>query len=354
MRLECEVLVVGAGPAGSSAARAAGEQGVDVLLLEKKARVGQPVQCGEFAPKLALKGLDLTGGLLKQETEYMETHLPGEEVVRTKGPGYIVDRGELDKRLALDAVQAGARLLTGAMVLRLRDEEVEIELGGQQVIVAAQIIIGADGPRSVVGRSIGEQNAEFALGAQYEVLLKERMTNTQVYFEEEFRGGYGWLFPRGRTANVGVGMTGVPQTDVWAQLDRFVARLAGEGKIDPSGIVGKSGGLIPVGGPLRTVKGRVMLAGDAAGQTHPITGAGIAQALECGRLAGEVAGRAVKRGTLASLPEYEAEWRAVFGDWLQIATDRRREMEKGWGKEEFEGLVKRCWVAFPSYRKWPG
>lgn len=354
MRLECEVLVVGAGPAGSTAARAAREQGADVLLLEKKARVGQPVQCGEFAPKLALKGLDLTDGLVRQETEFMETHLPSGEVIHTKGPGYIVDRAELDKRLALDAVQSGVKLLTGAMVLRLRDEGVEIELGGQPVIVEAQIIIGADGPRSVMGRCIGERNAEFALGAQYEVLLKKRMANTLVYFEEQFRGGYGWLFPRGRTANVGVGMTGVPQTQVWTQLDRFMARLAGEGRINLKGIVGRTGGLIPVAGPLKTVKGKVILVGDAAGQTHPITGAGIAQALECGRIAGEVAGRAIKRGTLASLPEYEAEWRVVFGDWLQVATDRRREMEKGWGKEDLNELVKRCWVAFPSYRKWPG
>lgn len=354
MRLHCEVLVIGAGPAGSSAARAAREQGAEVLLLDKKTRVGQPVQCGEFVPKLTLKGLDLTGELVRQEIEHMETHLPGGEVIQTKGPGYIVDRAELDKRLALEAVQAGARLSTGARALRLLDEEVEVELGGQRVSVEAQVVIGADGPRSVVGRSIGEQNAEFAIGVQYEVLLRERMANTHVYFDEAFRGGYGWLFPKGRTANVGVGMTGVRQAEVWAQLDRFVARLASEGGVDPSGIVVRTAGLIPVGGPLTAVKGRVMLVGDAAGQTHPITGAGIAQALECGRMAGEVAGSAVKQRGLESLPEYEAEWRGVFGDWLQVATDRRRELEEGWGKKNLDDLLKRCWVVFPGYRRRPG
>ncbi len=102
-----------------------------------------------------------------------------------------------------------------------------------------------------------------------------------------------------------------------------------------------------MGGPLRTVKDNVILVGDAAGHTHPITGGGIPQAVVCGRMAGTAAARAALEDDMSNLDAYEIGWQNLFGQELDRAMERRRYMERGW--DDLDRILPRCWVTFREY-----
>jgi flavin-dependent dehydrogenase len=124
-------------------------------------------------------------------------------------------------------------------------------------------------------------------------------------------------------------------------LDAFLAWLRGRGVVAPGATRARTGGLIPVGGPpARTVRGHRVLAGDAAGQTDPISGSGIPAAVQCGQAAGEAA--------LGSLESYEMEWRGTFEHSLRRALGHRRTQCAEWNRGNFEGLIRRTWIAFPE------
>jgi len=186
------------------------------------------------------------------------------------------------------------------------------------------------------------------LGIQCRVRLHRPLAVTEVYFDPLYVGGYGWRFPKGDTANVGVGLRRDSPLSPRAALAHLLARL----EIPRRDVLGYSGGLIPCGGPLpRTRVGNVLLVGDAAGQTHPITGAGIAAACLCGQMAGRAAAQAALSGDLSRLDEYEREWRAWLGGALERAVARRREMDAGWSTDPvaLSDLLRRTWIAFPGY-----
>ncbi|MGE5840050.1 MAG: NAD(P)/FAD-dependent oxidoreductase [Deltaproteobacteria bacterium] len=344
----CHVLVVGAGPAGSSAAAAAAAKGLKVLLVERKAEVGIPVRCAEYIPAPLLGDLDLDQRVVVQPVKKMKTFVSGESVKETQAPGYIIRREQFDQALARQAERAGADLLLSTRVLTLTGERVLLgKRDGSLVEIEAEIIIGADGPHSTVGRWIQSMNRNLMPALQVSVPLAARMDHTEVYFQSQIYGGYGWLFPKGETANVGLGMKQRRgDCSIHIALDQFVEQLAQSGKIRKP-ILGVSAGWIPAEPPRTAVSGRVLLAGDAAGQTNAITGAGVAQAVLCGRMAGECAARALQAGDLNLLQEYDTEWRGLFEETLQRAFERRQELERGW--DTLEDTIKSCWVAFRQY-----
>jgi flavin-dependent dehydrogenase len=171
---------------------------------------------------------------------------------------------------------------------------------------------------------------------------------TEIYFDPEIVAGYGWLFPKGEVANVGLGMlrpTG-GQPSVRKMLDGFIRRLEADGKICGAPVA-HAAGWIPAE-PLRNaVHGKIMLVGDAAGHTHSITGAGIFAAVTCGKLAGKYAAAAVAGNDMTLLRGYDREWQDLFGDTLARAYRRREQMEARWS--QFDTIVKRCWVAYREY-----
>ena len=201
---EYDAVVVGAGPAGSSAARALAKAGARVLLLERRPQIGLPVQCAEYVPRLITLHAPLEPCHIAQEVEEMETFLPSGEVVRNRFPGYILNRSLFDKSLAIAASQCGAELLVGAEAIDLTPGGLVVECKHptrSRFEVHAKVIIGADGPVSTIGRLTGRVNAKFVAAAQCEVALKEPLKSTRVYFDPAYVGGYGWAFPKGATAN---------------------------------------------------------------------------------------------------------------------------------------------------------
>ena len=402
-----DVVIVGAGPAGCSAALAAASsvrplagarEGSGcpgrVLLLERHPKIGLPVQCAEYVPVQLRRCVPWSPDVVGQEIWVMHTHLPDGEVVETPAAGYVIHRDRFDQGLAAAARRAGAEIRVGTRALELTDDGLVVRQGRRELEIGAQIIVGADGPHSTVrswlaapdgsavsaasepprvsvaqGERSGSHNAslkrpqglrETSAGdlmvgaAQCRVQLRRPMEATQVIFDPFYVGGYGWVFPKGDVANVGVGVCRAGRGPSPAEaLEHLLDRV----DVRPADVIGRSGGAIPCGGPPpRTCGGKIILVGDAAGQTHPITGAGVANACLCGQMAGRAAARAALCGDPAALEQYEREWRGYLGGVLAHAVTKRRMLSRGWTQNPtaLSALLRRTWVAFPAYGRRTG
>ncbi|MBW2262135.1 MAG: NAD(P)/FAD-dependent oxidoreductase [Deltaproteobacteria bacterium] len=332
---EVDVMVVGAGPAGSRAALEAARGGARTLLVERKERIGVPVRCGEYVPRLLLMEVDAESGWVEQETTHLVLHMPEGGEVRMRAPGAVLDRSRFDPALARSARDAGATVLTGRTFTGF-------DASGDPVIdgsaVRARVVIGADGPTSRVARAAGIDRPELMLAAQHVVRLARPMASAHIHFSATLRHGYGWLFPKGGTANMGVAVQWRRPDLVRRGIAELTRKLEAEGIVAAGGPLSRCWGIVPSGGPpARTSAGSVLLAGDAAGQVDPLTGAGLTGALRCGKLAG--------RAALAAKPatDYEERWREVMHGFYARSLERRERMRALWDTDLEEG-VRRAWM----------
>jgi geranylgeranyl reductase family protein len=359
-KLNCEVLVIGSGPAGATAAIEAAKAGRDVILVDKTRVIGEPVACAGYIPAWITQHIKLTKECITNKVDFMRTFLPDGTTDDTKTPGYIVDRALFDRALTEQAVEAGARLFAGLHVLELNESSAKGHLKNKKWKVKAKIIIGADGPKSTVGKYIGSEVKHFIIAKQYEMMLKEPINHSEVYFDDKYTGGYAWLFPKGKTANIGVGMIKEDALKLPARLEEFVEMLIEQKRIYPESNVRTAEGIVPVGGPVEaTVKNNIMLAGDAAGLTHPITGAGILSAVISGKEAGTAASEALEKAkgdnvNPDELKKYEKGWQSFLKSDLELASKRRKLLNGYYLKEhdKFKTLTEaehKCWVVFKGY-----
>jgi len=343
-----DVLVVGAGPAGSCAARAAAAAGASVLIVEQRRHVGLPVQCAEYVPAQIVGHVPLPQRAIAQRVQRLLTHLPDGEIAETKAAGYVLDRSLFDKALAVLAHRSGAQIWTGARALERTERGVLVRQRARTTQVRCHVVIGADGPRSTVGRWMGQSITEFIDAHQVEIVLSQPRDATEVFFDPLYSGGYGWLFPKQDTANVGVGVNRALGGDPADALEHLLARLG----IAAGGIVGHTAGSIPCGGSFdKLVSGSLLLAGDAAGHTHPVTGAGILSAVVSGALAGEAAAAAARADDLSILAQYEREWAAYLGGPLRHALSKRRELDRRWTDDRpiLSAAIRDTWIGFRAY-----
>lgn len=349
-KVACDILIVGAGPAGCAAARAAAERGARVRVVERRTQVGVPVQCAEYIPALLLGQLDLGQNVVAQSVRGMKTQVPGAPVKVTAAPGYTIFRDRFDQALAHAARAAGATIMLGTRALGQIDQGRVMlrSQGGDETEIEATVIIGADGPRSTVGHWVGAVNRRLLPGIQVTVPLVAPLKYNEIYFSPDIMAGYGWLFPKGRVANVGLGFKRAPggQPRIRQRLDEFLDRLRRLGKVSGTPLSAATG-WIPTAPLTRAVYNQILLVGDAAGHTHPITGAGIFTAVTGGKMAGRWAARAVTENNTALLAQYDREWRDFFGETLQRGCQRRQLMERRW--EDFHHIIRRCWIAYRDY-----
>ena len=346
-----DIVIVGAGPAGSSAAVASAKRGVSVLLIDWKQRIGVPVQCGEFVPRMISRYADFSPSCILQHIKKMKTHLPDGDVFEMKSPGYMIDRSLFDRELVASAALAGVEVSIGTRGVDLFPEGIVIERGPKEEALRAKVIIGADGVHSSVAQWVGCQPGKTMVTLQYEVVIPCPSDYVDIYFHPDYEGGYAWFFPKGRTANVGIGVIPQKTASLSTLLNDFLDRLFSSGTLPRIGVVGKTGGSIPCEPLTQTVFGNILLAGDAAGQTHPITGAGILNAVLAGEIAGRTAAEAVAKDDPDSLKHYESEWRESIGGALSYATSKRKFLEENWNKDgtDFNDLIRKTWVGFKEY-----
>lgn len=303
-----DVVVVGAGPAGSVAARWAAAGGASTLLVDQRPEIGFPVQCGEFLPSAAeLKDLLHCDAVIDDSF-----HLPPESVLRHTErmacvapsghryefplDGYSVSRQAFDQALAREAEAAGAELRHPAGVTSIRDDRVEFARGDP---VSAKVIVGADGPLSTVARSTGFTLPRTMFRMITATADGDFPPEIDLYFGLIAPGGYAWMIPKNGAANVGLGVSHLPPgTSLSGLLDRFLARYQ-LGKAHD-----RTRWWVPLGPPPETaVRGRAMFVGDAANLVMATNGGGIPTAILSGRDAGVVAARHVRTGS--PLTEYD-------------------------------------------------
>ena len=342
--------MIGLGPAGSSAAAAAARAGLAVIAVERKKVVGIPVQCAEFIP-LPMSSYANTE-VRAQPIAGMATYLPsGARAERAFG-GLMIRRDRFDQALAKNAEGCGALLWTDAALRGIDAEEQVARVSTASGLreIGYRVLVAADGPLSSVAACLGLPRLPVVTTRQYTVPLARAQNDTDIWLSARYPGGYAWLFPKGSVANLGLGLDPALEDDMKGPLDELHASLAREGRVGAEVLL-RTGGPIPVGGLReRIVEGNALFVGDAAGLTHPITGAGIAPAVASGERAGAAAARALS-GERRALADYEEEMREEFGPALERALVARRRMADIWNTPaaEHDAEHRRGWIAFPEY-----
>ncbi len=322
-----DVVVVGAGPAGSSAGSAAARAGARTLLVDHRAEIGQPVQCGEFvpspreladlfdAPELVAEAYRLPPEAFLRPTRRLECVSPYGHRYGFPLEGGTVSRRAFDKALALRAEGDGAELRHPLGATCVRDDEVRFTDGSA---VRAAAIVGADGPTSTVGASVGFRPARTMfrmITASADGPLGEAI---ELHFGRAAPRGYAWSFPRAHDLNVGLGVPELPPgARLGGLLDRFLER-AGLGPARD-----RTTWWVPIGPPPESlVVGRVAFAGDAANLVMATNGGGIPTAMLSGCLAGRSAARAARNE--APLADYDRLWRGTLARPLERAARLQR------------------------------
>jgi len=357
---EYDVIIVGAGPAGSIAARVLAENNLNVLVLEKRQEIGSPKRCAEG---INLRGLNAVG--LEPDPRWINNKIkgailysPGGKQVRMElegMEGYILERKIFEKYLARDAIRAGAEYMVKARALGvIKDGEnvvgARAEFMDEDIEFKSKIVIAADGVDSRIAKSAGLDSknklTDYHSGFQYEMcnLKINDPDMLHIFFGTEIAPkGYLWIFPKEEdVANVGIGILGVESGDgkrARDYLDRFIR---GHPEIfeNSSPIEINSGG-VPVSSGIETfVANGLMIVGDAAQQVNPIHGGGIAIAMRSAKIAADVAANAIKEGNVSGkrLYEYEKIWRETEGKKMKRLYKLRMFLEKLEDKD-FEKLA---------------
>ncbi|GLX19492.1 geranylgeranyl reductase family protein [Streptomyces lavendulae] len=292
-----DVVVVGAGPAGASAAYAAAAAGRRVLLLEK-ARLPRYKTCGGGIIGLSRDALPPGFELRLRDRVHAVTFTLNGRFSRTRRARTtvfgLVNRPEFDQQLVEHAQKAGAVLRTGVTVARVEQNQpdrytAQVALQGGETILA-RAVVGADGSAGRVGAHVGVKLSQVDLGLESEVPVPPEVAadwKGRVLIDwGPLSGSYGWVFPKGETLTVGVISRRGEGAATKTYFRDFVARL-GLADFEPSVSSGHLTRCRSDDSPL--FRGRVLVCGDAAGLLEPWTREGISFALRSGRLAGESA-----------------------------------------------------------------
>ncbi len=326
MKERYDIIVVGAGPAGSMAARFAAEQGVSVLMLEKDRDVGYPVRCGEAISKAGVEEFIPSDDkwIAAKISKFSFNAPDGTEVILDFGEaGYVLERRIFDYELARSAADAGADILTRAYVNGLLFDNgkvcgVKYEFQGEQKELRCKIVIAADGVESRVGRWAGlKTHIDFRdMESAVQVTAANIPVNQNTlyfYFGKNVApNGYFWIFPKGNNkANIGLGVSGIIGKKKSAQ--RFLNDFMDKHYPNAPVLTTIAGG-VPCAVTIDKISAPgIMLAGDAAKQVNPLSGGGIASGMIGGKIAGTIAGEAVKKNNLDYVLTYDKAWKDRLG-----------------------------------------
>ncbi|WP_030662949.1 geranylgeranyl reductase family protein [Streptomyces rimosus] len=297
-----DVVVVGAGPAGASAAYAAACTGRRVLLLEK-AELPRYKTCGGGIIGPSRDALPPGFDLPLRDRVHAVTFSLNGKMTRTRRSKHmlfgLINRPEFDAQLVKTAQDAGAELRTGVTVSRVEQHGPEVPdrrtvavVLGDGEVVLARAVVGADGSAGRIGAHVGVKMDQVDLGLEAEIpvppTVAEDWAGRVLVDWGPIPGSYGWVFPKGDTLTVGVISARGEGAATKRYLDDFIGRLGLAG-FEPAISSGHLTRCRADDSPLS--RGRVLVCGDAAGLLEPWTREGISFALRSGRLAGEWAVR---------------------------------------------------------------
>jgi geranylgeranyl reductase family protein len=287
-----DVVVVGAGPAGSATALRLARAGAKVILVDRE-RFPRDKPCGGGLTGRALRHAPCAvDPVVEHVVDRFRIRLRyGLSFTRRHATPLVLmtQRRRLDLHIVEQALAAGADFRDGVRVTEIRDEGSGIVASLDGRPVRADTLVGADGANGIVARAAGltsgiVNGVALEANVPYEALDREDIENTAIIELGVVPGGYGWVFPKGDHANVGVGGWGREGP----RLREHLARLTQQHGIDPAALRDRQGHRLPMRRPgAEPARGRVLLVGDAAGLVDPLSGDGIYEAFVSAELAAD-------------------------------------------------------------------
>lgn len=314
------------------------KNGFDVLLVDRKKEIGLPVRCAEGISHSAFEdsGLRPSEDWIEQEVKGIKFLASEGKPFHCRGRGYSIDRHGFDRWIVNKALDAGCNL-------KLRTNARTVSYDGKLWTIRtnssnekSRILIAADGPLSNTAKSLGMlRKRVWANGMQYKIDARDFDHDEGdwlcFYLSERFKGGFGWVFPRGDEFNVGCGTFG----EVRRMLRAFCKTL----NVDCEKTRGTNAGIVPHGYDLSSYASRgLAIVGDSAGLTNPASGSGIRAALVSGRMAGESACKALQLENPNIMLDYHkkiSRSKYVSPRFMKCAN-----VLKKWGDDEFNFLLK--------------
>jgi len=362
--MKYDVVVIGAGPAGSTAAKFLSEKGVKVLLIDKK-KFPRDKPCGGAIPVRVLKRFKYIEekDLIESYTYGAYLHLSSlEHNVEVQGnePLFaMVLRKKFDDGLVKLAIDSEATFLDGktAADIKIFEDNAKVMLDDGTAI-ESQIVIGADGVWSTIAKKSGlsqtSKNIGIGLFQEYpmsRVLIDRYFTEKRLaHLYTTFQGleGYGWVFPKKDHVNIGIGEIRTRRGQSKGKVNlkavyKSYIKILKENDIIPKSLrIGRvKGGAVPTRPVEKTYADRVLLCGDAAGLINPVTCDGINYAMSSGQIAANVTAEALESSDTREkfLSKYETIWKNDFGKDIKLFL----RVQNQWGEktEKFLKLVSR-------------
>jgi len=323
-----DIVIVGGGPAGSSAAFTAAKNGVRVAILEKEESIAQSVRTSGVTWIKDVKKFGIPSDCYNEIRKYSFCSPNNQVSISDAEPRAVVlDVRKTYQWLTQQAEKEGADIFLKTNVTGVKTDANGKITGvkassNEDIVFNAKVVIDASGFQSVVAKSLGvaTQWERFGVGAEYEATAEhvEQDTWWLMVGQQYSPAGYAWIFPVNKnTVRIGVGI-GKPESNIdpTERLNELLKTKLGPikdlGKITP---IEFHYGLIPNDGLSRkTVYDNLILVGDSAGQANPLVLEGIRYAIMFGRVAGNVSADAIKSGDTSekSLKKYEENWQKAI------------------------------------------
>ncbi len=349
---EFDVLIVGAGPAGLTAAASLARAGFHVGVLEEHVQIGRPVNCSGIIGLEAFGRFDLSSRLVRHSLDSVEFVSPRgvRWEFRTDTPlAHVVDRSEFDAELGVVACEAGATVLLGHRVTDIRNVfggvavTVSVGAGLEPQALRCRVVVVATGAGMPLLSKLGFDDIPAKLlGVQTELELPA--SHVEVYLGHKWAPeGFAWIVPLGRQRSK-VGL--LCRRDGPRVLKRFLSRPDIAERIDINGLAGETRtSVLPLGFLSKSYADRVVVVGEAAGHIKTTTCGGIYYGMLTGEIAADVIAFGLERDRLDSstLGAYEKRWRDLLQDEIETGLKLRRSFKlmSDWGIERLMSLARR-------------
>jgi digeranylgeranylglycerophospholipid reductase len=314
-----DVIIVGAGPAGSYLSHMLAKQGFDVLNLEEHEEIGRPVECTGVVTERVFRYVRSKS--IANTVSGANILFPGNRAIKIgkQEKTFVIYRDSFDKDVSGMAIGSGADVRLGARVrsVKVNDEcaEVEFRDSGSLTTERARIVIGADGANSIVRKSLYTTRpsrvvSTYQVDASFTMQDQDRVS---VFLGKSFSNGFfGWAVPTGNITRIGLGSIRKGALPYFLKL---IKQFSPEPRI-----LGITGGPIPISYLHRTSGNRSLLVGDAGGIVKPLTGGGIYTGIVSSYWASKAVSEGLESGRLDSrfLQRYEKYWKGEIGRELLI------------------------------------
>jgi digeranylgeranylglycerophospholipid reductase len=331
---ENEVAVIGAGPAGLSAAYHLAKQNIKTIILEEHPQVGRPVHCGEGLSSLALKRMgleDVPSSALGLKIKGIKIIFPNGQYTVFREEGYDLNKDLFEQYLLEKAIAAGASLQAECRVFQFSRKNGIWSINSNKMLIKSKAIVDATGYQSLGNKilKLDPNGPNLIAGAQYLIDNVKNDGFIEFYIDPKLApGGYLWLMPKDKD-RANVGLVSTDSINIHKNLKMFLTKVG----LDKNKIIRPFGGMIPCSGPIKkTYAEGIILVGDAAGFTSPMFEGGTQLALKSGQIAAYTLAKAKEIAAEKKLADpyieellknYEIEWRKNFPPYQKILQGKK-------------------------------